>query len=96
MRERRFKIAIELIHETKNLLSDVRDSAGPATSESLKKVETFLTDLEKEIAPDTPKESWLSRTAKLTVALGLLVALDKLLLELGPEAIKVIGQFLKK
>lgn len=94
MKERRLKVVFELIQESKQHLSDVRSSAGPATSESLDKVQTFLADLEKEVASDLPKENWIRRSARLTVTLGLLMALDKLLNELVPEAIKVVAQFL--
>ncbi len=96
MKERRLKIVFELIQESKQHLSDVRSSVGPATSESLNKVDTFLTDLEKEIASDVPKESWIRSVIRLAVTLGLLLAFGRLLQELQPEAVAVIGQILRK
>lgn len=96
MRELRIKVVFKLLRESKKHLADVRNSAGPVTSESLDKVQTFLTDLEKEVASDVPKESKLRRTSRLAVTLGLLVALDRLLQELVPEAIKVVGRLFGK
>ena len=93
--ERKMRVVLEVTHETKQHLPDARNSAGPATSESLDKVQTFLTGLEKEVASDLPKENWIRRSVRLTVTLALLLALNKLLNALVPEAIiKVIVQFL--
>lgn len=96
MGERRLKVVFELIHESKQHLSDVRSSVGPATSESLNKVDTFITDLEKEIASDVPKESRIRNMIYLAVILGLLLAFGRLLQELQPEVVAVIGQILRK
>jgi len=95
MKEHRIKIAFEFIHESKKHLADLRNSAGPVTSKSLDKVQTFLTDLEKEVVSALPKEHWI-KSCKLILALGLFLALDKLLLELVPKAMKVIQQLLLK
>ncbi len=91
----RIKIVLEVIKESKQQIQDIRSSAGPATSESLRKAEKFLVDLEKEDALDVPRENW-SRTLQFAAALGSLLAFGWLLQELKPEAVAVIGQILRK
>lgn len=95
MEERRIKVVVEIITDSKKQISDIRGSVGPATSESLKKAENFLADLEKEIASDVPNESW-AKTFRLAITLGMLLAFGRLLQELAPGAVTVIGQILGK
>jgi hypothetical protein len=95
MKELRFKIVLRLLNDSKKKLSDVRSSAGPVTSESLDKLQSFLKDYENEIASASPQKSVIKRF-KIFIALGLLMAFDRLLQELVPEAIKVINHFLMK
>ncbi|HKZ43278.1 MAG TPA: hypothetical protein VJ044_20135 [Candidatus Hodarchaeales archaeon] len=94
MKEFKIEVVVRVLQESKKHLSDLRSSVGPVTSESLDKVEAFLTDLEKEVV-SAPKES-LIRRHDLIFALGLLMALDRLLRELVPEAIKVVEHLLVK
>ena|SRR3990172_379708 len=93
MKGLKIKVVFSLIQESQKQLSDLRSSVGPVTSESLDKVQTFLLDLEREVAPEMPKK----RTVRLQgfiVSLGFLLVLDRLLPELVPEAIKAIMQLI--
>lgn len=94
-KEQRIKIVFEVIKESRQQISDIGNSVGPSASESLKKAERFLTVLEKENVSDVPRENW-TRTFILAVTLSMLLAFGKLLQELGPEAVAVIGQILRK
>jgi hypothetical protein len=95
MKELKIKVVFTLIQESHKHLSDLRSSVGPVTSESLDKVQAFLTDLEKEVASVLPKKR-LMRLSGLILALGFLLTLDRLLPELVSEAIKVVMQHLIK
>lgn len=96
MKELRIEVAVKLIKDSKKQLSDLRSSVDPVTSESLDKAEVFLRDLEKEVASALPTRESLIRKRDLVIAFGLLMALDRLLRELMPEAIKVMQHLLPK
>ena len=93
MKELKIRVVFSLIQESRKHLSDLRSSAGPVTSESLDKVQAFLLDLEREVAPVVPKKRTV-RLQGLIVTLGFLLVLDRLLPELVPEAIKAIMQLI--
>jgi hypothetical protein len=95
MRELRIEVAVKLIQDSKKQLSDLRSSVDPVTSESLDKVEAFLADLDKEVASALPSESSVNRR-DFYLTLCLLLALDRLLPGLVPEAIKVMQHLLPK
>ena len=93
MKELRIEVVVTLIQESQKCLSDLRRSADPVTSESLEKVHTFLTDLEREVVSALPKKRSI-RPNGFILALGFLLVLDRLLRELVPEVIKVVLQLL--
>ena len=95
MKEQKIEVVLKLLFESKKHLTDLRSSAGPVTFESLNKVQCFLKDFEKEVT-DVSQEKSLMKRVVFLISLGLLLALDKPLLELVPQAINVINQFLLK
>ena len=94
MKEQRIKVVVKLLVESKKNLSELRSSAGPVTSESLEKLQHFLKDFEKEVVHVSQDKSLMGKV--ILISLGLLMAIDRLLAELVPQAINVINQLFLK
>lgn len=94
MKEQKIKVVVKLLFESKKNLSELRSSAGPVASESLEKLQHFLKDFEKEVVHVSQDKSLMKKV--ILISLGLLMAIDRLLTELVPQAINVINQLFLK
>ncbi|HDL02045.1 MAG TPA: hypothetical protein ENH23_07415 [candidate division Zixibacteria bacterium] len=95
MKELKISIVLKLLTDSRKHLSDLRSSVGPVTLESLDKLENYLKDFDEEVETVSQKKR-IIRRAVVVLSLGLLLALDRLLSELVPQAVTLISQIFIK